>query len=186
MYSSTLSLTSAPGGDEWSRPHQDRFTLGEGDPIAIVQEAGWAPRLASTGAKKSWILYRERPARSESFYKQADTPTNVKDHTSSWEANSRSPSQENPHLLRNQNIHCHVHEGLPFFPIHSLLYPGCTIPSYFFMIHFNIIFLSTFRSSKRSLSYFQITVLKDFRPISYVLYNLPTQIFGKDYKFLSP
>jgi len=147
----------------------------------LGEPQGWSQRV-----QKSGILYRERPARSASFYKQVDPPTNVKDHTSSWEANSRSAGQENPHLSSNQNIHCHVHNGLPFFSIQNLLYPVRTFPSYFFMIHFNIIFLSRFRSSKRSLSYFQITLLKDFRSISYALYDLPTQIFGKQYKFLSP
>jgi hypothetical protein len=40
-HSSTLSLTSAPDGDEWSTPRPGRFTPGK-DPVPIVWEAGWA------------------------------------------------------------------------------------------------------------------------------------------------
>jgi len=103
-----------------------------------------SPRAGFNGCKKSGILYGERLARSESFYKQADTPTNVKDHTSSWEANSRTVSQENPHRLRNQNIHCRVHNGLPFFS-HPASYTQCA-PSHPISLWYILILFSYLHS----------------------------------------
>jgi hypothetical protein len=43
-----------PGGlvvGGWSTPHPDCFTPLEGDPVPIVQEAGWAPGPVWMGAK---------------------------------------------------------------------------------------------------------------------------------------
>jgi len=45
MYSSTLSLTSAPDGGKWSKPCPCYFTPGKRDPVPIQQEAGWDPGL---------------------------------------------------------------------------------------------------------------------------------------------
>jgi hypothetical protein len=42
MYSSTLSVTLALGGDGWSTPRPGRFTPGN-DTVPIAQVAGWAP-----------------------------------------------------------------------------------------------------------------------------------------------
>jgi len=50
MYSSTLPSTSALDGDGWSTPRPGRFTPGK-DPVPIVQEDGWAPGPAWTGAE---------------------------------------------------------------------------------------------------------------------------------------
>jgi hypothetical protein len=41
-YNSTLTLTSAIGGDGWSTPRPGRFTPGEESRYPFVQEAGWA------------------------------------------------------------------------------------------------------------------------------------------------
>jgi len=43
MQSSTLALTLALDGGEWSTPRPGRFTPGRG-PVPIVQEVRWAPR----------------------------------------------------------------------------------------------------------------------------------------------
>jgi len=45
MYSCTLSLISALHGGV----SPDHFTPRERDPLPIVQEAGWVPRLVRTG-----------------------------------------------------------------------------------------------------------------------------------------
>jgi hypothetical protein len=48
-----------------------RFTPGK-DPVSIVQEDGWAPRLLWTGAENlapNGIRSPDRPARSESLYR---------------------------------------------------------------------------------------------------------------------
>ena len=50
MYDSTLSITSALDGSEWSAPRPGRFILGK-DLIPIVQEAGRAPELVWTGTE---------------------------------------------------------------------------------------------------------------------------------------
>jgi len=52
MYSSTLPLTSALDGDEWSTPRPGRFTPGK-DPLSIVKKAGWVPGPVWMGAEKS-------------------------------------------------------------------------------------------------------------------------------------
>jgi hypothetical protein len=67
MYSSTLSLTSAPDEVGWSTPLPGRFTPGN-DPVRIVQEAGWAPGPVWTAAENlspTGIRSPDRPARSE-------------------------------------------------------------------------------------------------------------------------
>ena len=71
MYSYTLSLTSALGGDEWSSPSPGSFTPGK-DPVPIVWEAGWATEPVWTGAKylaPTGIRSPNRPAHSESLYR---------------------------------------------------------------------------------------------------------------------
>ena len=71
MYSSTLSLTSALGGDGWSTSHPGPLTSGK-DPVPIVQEAGWAPGQVWTGAENlapTGIRSPTRSARSESLYR---------------------------------------------------------------------------------------------------------------------
>ena len=71
MYSSTLPSTSALKGGGWSTPRPGRFTSGK-DPVPIVQEAGWFPRPAWTGAENhapTGFRSPDRPARSESLYR---------------------------------------------------------------------------------------------------------------------
>jgi hypothetical protein len=70
MYSCTLSLTSALGG-EWSSPCPGRFIPGK-DPVPIVEEAGWAPGPFWTGAENltaTGIRSPDRPSLSESLYR---------------------------------------------------------------------------------------------------------------------
>ena len=69
-YSSSLSLTSALGGSDWSMPRPGRFTLGR-DSVPILQ-GGWAPGPVWTGAENlihTRIRSPDRPARSESQYR---------------------------------------------------------------------------------------------------------------------
>jgi hypothetical protein len=65
-YSSTLSLTSALDGGEWSTPRPCRFA-GD-DPLPTVQEARRAPKPVWTSAENfapTGIRSPDRPARSE-------------------------------------------------------------------------------------------------------------------------
>ena len=55
----------------WSTPHPGRFTSGK-DPVPFVEEAGWAPGPAWTGAENfahTGIRSPDRPGRSESLYR---------------------------------------------------------------------------------------------------------------------
>jgi len=50
-------------------------------------------------------------------------------------------------------VHCYSHKNLPPVPIMSQINPVHTLPSYFYMAHFNIIVSSMPRSSKWSVSF---------------------------------
>jgi hypothetical protein len=71
-------LTSALEGGGWSAPRPSRFIPGK-DPVPIVQEAGWAPgpvwtcakNLAPTGIYFVMLRSPDRPARSQSLYRQS-------------------------------------------------------------------------------------------------------------------
>jgi hypothetical protein len=65
----------------------------------------------------------------------------------SWEAASRSATQEFPCLLWNPNFRYHVQKGPPLLPILSHMNP-----IHFFEIYFNIVLPPTSRSSWWSLS----------------------------------
>ena len=67
-------------------------------------------------------------------------------------ANHSSAGHEIPRILCNQKVQYHFHNSPLLFLIPSQIDPTHTIPSCFFMTHFNIILPSTPRSSKRSLS----------------------------------
>jgi hypothetical protein len=65
----------------------------------------------------------------------------------SWEAASRSATQEFPNILWNPKFHCRVHKGPLLFPVSSQINSFHNTPSYFSSIHLNIILSPTSRSS---------------------------------------
>jgi hypothetical protein len=66
----------------------------------------------------------------------------------SGEADSPSPTQEIPRILRNPINHYSVHMSSPLVPIQSHINPVYALPQNFFRIHFNIILPSTSSSYK--------------------------------------
>jgi len=92
----------------------------------------------------------------------------------SWETNSHSATQVIPHLLWNPEVHYGVHSSLPQEPILGQMYPIHNFKRSFHKIHFNIIVLTTPRSSEIFLfiSGFPIKMLYAFL-ISHVLHAPP-------------
>jgi hypothetical protein len=72
--------------------------------------------------------------------------------SSSWEANNHLANQEIPRLWLNPKVHYHVHKTPPLDPTLRQLHPVHTLPFYFHKIRSNIIFPSTPRSSKWTLT----------------------------------
>jgi hypothetical protein len=66
----------------------------------------------------------------------------------SLEADSRSASQEIPHLFCNLQAHYRIHNSPPLVRIPSQMTPVHTLTSHFFKIHFNIILPPTPKCTK--------------------------------------
>jgi hypothetical protein len=62
-YSSTFSLTSAPGGGEWSLPLPSHFNPSK-KTVPIVQEGVWAPEPAWKGVENLATHQNSNPERS--------------------------------------------------------------------------------------------------------------------------
>jgi hypothetical protein len=95
----------------------------------------------------------------------------------SWEANSRSATQEVHRLLWNPEVHYHIHKRLSLFPILSHINPVHIITPDFYVIHFNIILSCMSRSSKWSFPFRfsgRNVVSLRFSSLSCVLHAPPT------------
>jgi len=65
--------------------------------------------------------------------------TNSTEQSPSWEANSRSGSQEIPHHFWIQMVHYNVHKNPPLVHILIQMNPDYALTIYLFKIHFTII-----------------------------------------------
>jgi hypothetical protein len=106
--------------------------------------------------------------------------------SSSWEVNSHSASHEIPCLLCNLKVHNCIHMAPTLIPILSHMHPVHTLPTYFYMIHSNIIFPSMPRNSKWSLPFMlsnknivSISHLSHLCYMPHPLTSLPKQYFVK-------
>ena len=110
----------------------------------------------------------------------------------SWEANCFSVSQQIPHILWNQKVHCHIHRCRSHVPILSQINPIHALTSHFLKIHLNIILPSRPWSSKWPISLrfpHEIPVYNStlpqtcYMPAHLILLDLiPRTIFGEKYR----
>jgi hypothetical protein len=85
----------------------------------------------------------------------------------SWEADSRGSGRYTPRLLWNLKFYYRVHKSLPLVPILSQMHPVHT--RLVFKNTFNIVLLSTLRSSKRTFhSDFSTKILYSFLHACYM------------------
>jgi hypothetical protein len=111
----------------------------------------------------------------------AHVASNSMEHSSSWEADSHSASQEIPWLLRNMEVHCHVHNS-PLMD--SAL--SQTNPIYFCKIHSNIMLPYSSGLWTVILYAFIITPMRATCPSHLMFGDFMTLIiFGEAYKLWS-
>jgi hypothetical protein len=81
------------------------------------------------------------------FLLQTEHVKNFMKHIPSWEAATRSPGQNIPHLLRNPKVHYRVHHSLTLGPALGQMNPIHSFASYFLKTHLNVALISMARSS---------------------------------------
>ena len=142
-----------------TRVHEtsERVSWGMTNPIAhdtIKQHNVW-----QLGAKRGSIKnYRQNVLQNNVLLRWAQgtcdstSRRRAMEYSTSCEADSFSTSQQIPHILRNPNVHCHIHKSRPPVHIPSQINPvHSSDPSYIFKIYLNSILPFTPISSKCSL-----------------------------------
>jgi hypothetical protein len=99
----------------------------------------------------------------------------------SWETNSHSASQKISCISRNTKVHYRVQKRPPLVSILSQMHPVYTLPSYFPVIHSNILYPSMPRSSEWSLLFMSSDqkLCMHFSSIPCVLHTLPILSYYK-------
>ena len=107
------------------------------------------------------------------------------EHSTSWEANRFSASQEIPRILCKPKVHYRSHKCPPPVPILSQLEPVHTPTSHFLRIHLNIILPSTTGSPKWSLS-LSFPPIRATCPAHLIPFDFITRtVLGEEYRSLS-
>ena len=103
-------------------------------------------------------------------------------HSSSWEANQFSASQEIPRILWNPKVYHHVYKNQPPVPILSQINTAHAHPSHFSEIHLNIIpYLCLGLPSGLFPSDFPIKTLYATLLSPYVLHSPPISFFWSNH-----